>query len=192
MSFKTESDDRKLLNFLVRSSAMDCTRLLFGKPAIKDIKEFVSALRDLQAKSGCVIQAFDVDKIACEEHLNFAVEKALMSFSVGRNVAKDLGVEIMRYAAGERQIERALSLGVSRSTKRIALVVIKPESSEVAAWPDSSMLSRLIKIDGLGCSSKPDALKETFNISQEEIWAAGEGKIPDLVMERVALVDTIR
>lgn len=159
---------------------------------IEDIKEFVSALRDLQAKTGCVIQVFDADKVASEVHLNFAIEKALQSFSEGRNVAKGLGVEIMRYAAGERQIERALLLGISRSTKRIALVVIKPDSAETAAWPDSSELSQLIEIDGLGCSFKLEALKETFKISDEEILAAGEAQIPDLVLERVALVDTIR
>ncbi len=171
---------------------MDGTRLIFGKLVIKDIKEFVSALRDLQAKTGCVIQAFDADKVASERHLIFAIEKALLSFSEERNIAKDLGLEIMRYATGERQIERALLAGVSESTKRIALAVIRPESTETTAWPDSSELSQLVEVDGVGCSFKLDAVKETFNISEEEILAAGETQIPDLVLERVALVDTIR
>lgn len=171
---------------------MDCTRLLFGKPLIDNSKEFISAVRDLQARTGCVIQAFDADKVASERHLIFAIEKAFAAFSEKRNVAKDLGVEILRYASGERQIERALSIGVSRSTKRIALAIIRPESAEDIAWPDSSELSRLIEIDGIGSSFKLDALRETFNISDDEIRAADEARIPDLVLERVALVDTIR
>ena len=36
------------------------------------------------------------------------------------------------------------------------------------------------------------AVKETFNISSEEIEAVGEERIEDLVIERVALVDTYR
>ncbi len=139
-----------------------------------------------------MIQAFDADKVASERHLIFAIEKALLAFSEERNIAKDLGVEILRYASGERQIERALSIGVSGSTKRIALAIISPEFAGALAWPDSSELSQLIEVDGIGCSFKLDALRETFNISEDEIRAADETRIPDLVLERVALVDTIR
>ena len=171
---------------------MDHIRLLFGKPLIKGSKEFISALRDLQARTGCVIQAFDADKVASERHLIFAIEKAFLAFSHERNIAKDLGVEILRYASGERQIERALLMGVSGSTKRIALAIIRPEFERAPAWPDSSDLSRLIEVDGMGASFKLDALRETFNISEDEIQAADETRIPDLVLERVALVDTIR
>jgi KEOPS complex subunit Cgi121 len=173
---------------------MDHTRLLFGKPLIKDSKEFISAVRDLQARTGCTIQAFDADKVASERHLIFAIEKAFAAFSEERNIAKDLGVEVLRYASGERQIERALLIGVSGSTKRVALAIIRPELAGplVWAWPDSSELSRLIEVDGMGASFKLDALRETFNISEDEIRAADETRIPDLVLERVALVDTIR
>jgi len=171
---------------------MDHTRLIFGKPLTKDIKEFIISLGDLEDRTGCVIQAIDADRVASERHLIFAIEKALLAFSEERNVAKDLGVEILRYASGERQIERALLMGVSRSTERIALAIVKPGSAEELAWPDSSELSQLIEIDGMGCSFKLDALRETFNIAEDEIQAVGEARIPDLVLERVALVDIIR
>jgi tRNA threonylcarbamoyladenosine modification (KEOPS) complex Cgi121 subunit len=36
------------------------------------------------------------------------------------------------------------------------------------------------------------AVKETFNITTEEMEAVGEGRIEDLVIERVALADTYR
>jgi KEOPS complex subunit Cgi121 len=170
---------------------MDKIRLLFGRPLIKDHKEFISAVRDLQARTGFIIQVFDADKIASERHLTFAVEKALMAFDEKRNIAKDLGVEILRYAAGERQIERALLIGASATTKRIALIMIKPEMIN-QSWPDGSELSKLVDVDGKGYSFNTAAVRETFNISVEEILAAGEARIPDLVLERVALVDTMR
>jgi KEOPS complex subunit Cgi121 len=170
---------------------MDEIRLLFGRPLIKDHKEFIQAVRDLQARTGLVVQTVDADKIANERHLTFATEKALQAFVEKRNIAKDLGVEILRYASGERQIERALSIGASATTKRIALIMIKPENCG-QPWPDASEISKLVEVDGKGCSFSPAAIRETFNISKEEISAAGEARIPDLVLERVALVDTMR
>ncbi|HSD58948.1 MAG TPA: KEOPS complex subunit Cgi121 [Methanotrichaceae archaeon] len=166
--------------------------LIFGRPVIRDRVEFISELKRFQASHGCVIQALDADKVVCERHLLFATKKALQAFSKGRNIAKDLGVEILRYASGERQIERAMSIGLSSSTKRIALVLTPMPSIADCRFPDASLLSSIVEEDGLGCSFKAEAVKEAFNISEEEISAVGEDRIPDLVLERVALVDTYR
>lgn len=181
--------DRKVLSFIIRSSIMSGVCLLFGRPIICDITEFVLALRKLQARTGCIIQAIDADNIVSERHLTFAAEKALQAFLEGRNIAKDPGVEILRYASGERQIERALTIGLSDSTERIALLIIPGQNG---LMPEDSELSSIIEIDHKGCSFKAEAVKKTFNISEEELWAAGEKRISDLVLERVALVDTYR
>lgn len=135
------------------------------------------------------MQAMDADNVVSERHITFAAEKALFAFSNGRNVAKDLGVEILRYASGERQIERALSIGLSGSTERVALIIIPGKNG---LMPEDSELSNLIEIDRKRCSFKVEAVKKIFNISKEELWAAGETRISDLVLERVALVDTYR
>lgn len=168
---------------------MSSIRLLFGRPIICDRSEFVKALRRIQDQTGCTAQAVDADNIVSERHLIFAAEKALRAFSEGRNVAKDMGVEILRYASGERQIERALEIGLTESTKRIALVII---SGKKGLMPEDSELSNIIEIDQKGCSYKAKAVKKIFNISEDELWAAGEARISNLVLERVALVDTYR
>ena len=67
-----------------------------------------------------------------------------------------------------------------------------PASTAECRWPDVSDLSRLVELDGLGCSFSDEDVRETFNISTEEMEAVGEGRIEDLVIERVALVDTYR
>jgi KEOPS complex subunit Cgi121 len=163
------------------------THLLFGRPTIRERDKFLSALRDLQASSGFTIQAVDAGKVASERHLTFAVKKALLAFREGRNVAKDLGVEILRYIAGDRQIERAFAFGLSESTERIAVIMVRVQPGE--EWPDTSAL---LEVDGMGCSSTDESLRSSFDIPEEEIRAAGEGRIPDLVLERVALVDVYR
>jgi KEOPS complex subunit Cgi121 len=182
---------RKFLKSPARFLVMDEIRLLLGKPQIKNHKEFIHAVRNFQARTGLIIQAIDADKMANERHLTFAAEKALLAFAEKRNIAKDIGVEVLRYASGERQIERALSMGASATTKRIALIMIKPEK-HIQPWPDLSELAKLLEVDDKGCSFNAAALKETFNISREEISAASEAQIPELVLERVALVDTMR
>jgi len=168
---------------------MNEIRLLFGKPVIRNRIELLSALRDLQSSHGCVVQALDADKVVSERHITLAAEKAFAAISQGRNIAKDPGMEIMRYASGERQIERALAMGICDSTERMALILV---SAGKCRWPEASELSRLIALDGRGCSFKVEAVKEAFNISAEEIEAVGEGRMEELVIERVALVDTYR
>ncbi len=171
---------------------VDEIRLIFGRPKIKERPELISALKALSTHHGCAVQVLDADRIVSIRHILFASEKALQAFDEGRNVAKDLGVEILRYAAGERQIERAMSIGLSKATERIVLVIIPRSSNGSCSRPDSLELSSIVEDDGLGCSFKPERVKEAFNISEEEIRAVGESRIPDLVLERVALVDTYR
>jgi KEOPS complex subunit Cgi121 len=169
---------------------MNEIRLLFGKPVIRERGVLLSAMKDLQSRYGCIVQALDADKIAGERHIRFAAEKALAAFSERRNIAKDAGMEIMRYASGERQIEKALFLRISDRTERIALVLA--HSACEHCWPNASELSLIIELDGQGCSFCAEAVKEAFNISSEELKAVGEERIEDLVIERVALVDTYR
>jgi KEOPS complex subunit Cgi121 len=182
--------DRKVLSFLIRFSIMNEVRLLFGAPAIRDKVQLIEAIRNLQKRRNCVIQALDADKVVSETHLIFATEKAIAAFSQGRNIAKDPGLEILRYASGERQINGALAMGVADSTERIALILTPFGKS--CSMPDASELSGIVKQDGKGCTFQPEAVKRTFCISPEEIDAVGEARIPDLVLERVALVDTYR
>jgi KEOPS complex subunit Cgi121 len=172
---------------------MDEIALLFGRPTIREKGKFLEALREIQSSSECHIQALDAGKVACERHLTFAARKALKAFSEGRNVAKDLGVEILRYASGQRQIERALSMGLADDTERIALVAIcgSPEGSRSLDLC-LSRLSRIVEADGLGCSFREDAIRAAFEITDQELSAAGGERIPDLVLERVALTDTYR
>jgi len=163
---------------------MSDPRLLFGRPKIKEKDAFLAALREAQNKHGCVIQAMDASVVVSERHAAFAAEKAMRAFTERRNVAKDLGLEILRYASGQRQIERALSMGVSEASRRVALIVMENGTP--------LEISDIIDLDGDGPRWSREAVKEAFEIGDAEIEAAGEERIPDLVLERVALIDAYR
>jgi KEOPS complex subunit Cgi121 len=167
-------------------------RLFFGRPVIKEKSGFIRVLKDLAASHGSTLQVLDADKVVSERHLVLAAERALAAFGEGRNVAMDLGVEILRYASAQRQIERAMSMGISDSTERIAIVAVAEASGNGHEVLIEAEICRLIEMDGAGSSYSPEAVREIFDISEEEIRAAGESRIPDLVLERIALMDAYR
>ena len=169
---------------------MNEIRLLFGRPTTKERGHLIQAIKDLQSRHGLIAQALDARMVVSEKHIQFAVEKALSAFSDGRNIANDPGMEIMRYASGERQIERALAMGVSDQTRRIALVLVKVDDQ--GGWPDDRELCQIIEPDGESGLFDPGAVKDVFNISSQELQAVGEERMEDLVIERVALVETYR
>lgn len=160
--------------------------ILEGMIFINNMDEFLYKIKKISKDKNVVMQALDADKLACEEHLRFAVEKAINSFKTGRNIAGDLSKEVMLYAAGTRQISKAMKLGIHNGQNNIALVVVG----------DGSALSGFNEIIPMPVlqyhESKKETLMEIFNITAEEIEAVGEEKIPELVLERVALLDVIK
>ncbi len=169
---------------------MNEIRLLFGRPTTEERGHLIQAIKDLQSLHGLIAQALDASLVVSEKHIQFAAEKALSALSDGRNIANDPGMEIMRYASGERQIERALAMGVSDQTRRIALVMAKVDGQ--GEWPDDRELCQIIEQDKESFLFDPGAVKDLFNISSQELEAVGEERMEDLVIERVALVETYR
>jgi KEOPS complex subunit Cgi121 len=160
--------------------------ILEGTIFIKDIEILLTKIKEIRKGKNIVILALDADKLAGKVHLLFAIEKAFDSFKTGRNIANDLGKEIMLYAAGTRQINRAMKIGVHNGNNNIVIVAIGEDV-------DLSMFDEIIPKDVVQYEvSKNRALMDIFNITDEEIKAAGVEKIPDLVLERVALVDILK
>lgn len=160
--------------------------ILEGTIFIEDIDLFLKKIKEKARGKDAVIQALDADKIAGERHLLYAVEKAMASFKSGRNIANDLGKEIMLYASGTRQINRAMKIGVHNGMNNIALVGIG-EDIDLSEFDDITP-GNVLQYD----MSKNQVLMDIFNITEEEINCAGMAKITELVIERVALVDVLK
>jgi len=159
--------------------------ILEGVVSIDNVEEFLQKLKTISLEKKLTLQALDADKISGEEHIRFAVEKAINSFRTGTNIAKALSKEIMLYAAGTRQISRAVGLGIHKGKNNIVLVAVGEE--------DLSGFNEIRPEPVLAYSaSKKEALMKAFGITNEELEAVGDEKIPELVLERVALVDVIK
>ena len=156
-----------------------------GKVSIDNVEEFLQKLKKVGMENNLTLQALDADKIAGKEHIMFAVEKAINSFKTGTNIANDLSKEIMLYTAGTRQINKAVKLGIHKGENNIVLVAVG--EAQLSGF-DEIRLASVLAYRG----SKKEALIKIFGITNEELEAVGEKKLPELVLERVALVDVIK
>jgi KEOPS complex subunit Cgi121 len=178
-------------------------KLVEGRAEIEDLDDFLDAIGDLEAEFDCAIQAFDADYVLGEEHLRTAVERADRAFDRGENVARERAVEILLYAAGRRQINRALRMGVGVGESDVVLVVHSPEDDDgaegTAAREVRDLLapsSSISRSETASASTEAlaadridrEAVMDFFDVSEAEL-AATDASFADLVRERVALLD---
>ena len=159
-----------------------------GRADIADVGAFVADLDAIGDAHGVTIQAFDARYVVDGEHLARAVDLAARARERGDTIADDFGVEILLYAAGRRQINRALAMGVSEGKCPVVAVVVGDEteglSDEAAAVAD--LRDRLTPAETLG-EYDAERVRDFFDVSDTEL-AATEGTLADAVRERVALL----
>lgn len=169
-------------------------QVICGNVNIPNLSGFLITIGSIASENEVIIQGLNADLIAGETHLHFAVGKALRAIAAGRNIAKDPGIEIMRYASGERQIEKSFSIGLREGENNAVFVLLGKMDNLILAL---SALKELI--EEKPCSellaysdSKRQGILSVFGITDAEIEASGEGHIPELVIERVALADFVK
>ncbi len=157
-----------------------------ARGVVGDVEEFIRLLRAEAEKVGLQVQAFDADMVFGEDHILSALEHAERAFHRGSNVASDLMVEVLVYAAGERQISRAMEkMGLKEGAERLVLLAVD-EGDVDALLAEVS----LVRDDSL-VEGNPDHL-HAYGITETELKTVPPEKAMDLVLERVALVDILR
>ena len=167
---------------------------------IENVEEFIQNIR--KETGNVTVQFFDARFVAGYEHLYFAVLNALTAFKNGLSISKNLAIEILLYAAAERQIRNAVQLlGIREDTAKVAVVILAESKDEVVKALDkvSSIIQAeedesILEID----DEKFETIKKLFNVSDLELEAKLERKglekeaLKDLIIERVALLVTRR
>ncbi|WP_458207390.1 KEOPS complex subunit Cgi121 [Haladaptatus sp. NG-SE-30] len=164
-------------------------RLVEGRIEINDLDAFLARLGAIGEEFNCAVQAFDARYVAGRKHLESAVEHANRAFDREENVARDRAVEILLYAAGRRQINQALEMGVSEGEQPVVVVIDAEQGGmdkqEQKAAEEVTQL--LEPAETLGQTDR-ERLFEFFDISEQELTATG-ATLTDLVCERVALLE---
>lgn len=175
--------------------SMNCNavQIVSGSVMISDLPAFLQSMNDFSAKHKIKIQGFDTRKIVDKDHLLFSIYRARQSFSTGTNEAKDIGLEVLRFSSGQRKIDKSFSMGLIQGENR-SVFVFFGETTECLKAAENAFkaefgLSETIKIP---MSEKKPFLMKQFEITDVELKTAGDSRLKDLVMERVALVDVTR
>ncbi|MGA3359597.1 MAG: KEOPS complex subunit Cgi121 [Halobacteriota archaeon] len=167
--------------------------ILAGKVTIESVEVFLHDLDTIARSSNATIQAVDATKVADRQHVDDAVRQSLRSFANGDNIATNLGVEILLHLSACRQIRKALNFGVHNGYIDVLFVVVGTTKSIERS---ARRLNQLIEVDASVIDyseTKRGPLMQTFNITDEEVRAAGGyHRIPELVRERLALFDAFK
>jgi KEOPS complex subunit Cgi121 len=146
-------------------------------------------------------QFFDARNVASWQHLYFAAVNALMAFSNGTNISKTIGMETLLYAAGERQITKAMEkMGIKSVTTEVAVLIVG--NNREAVGSAISKISPNIKGEQDNMvlelsASKNELIKKAFDVDQTELETMMRKDDPkkalvDAVIERMALVSCER
>lgn len=160
-------------------------KLVEGVARVDDLEEFLAEIDRIGEETGAIVQVFDARYVVSREHLERAVELADRARDRGEEIARDPAVEILLYAAGRRQIDRALEMGIEEGETPAVAVVVGDDGDESAAT--AALTSLLADADTLGKYDET-RVREFFEVSAAEL-AAVNGGLADVVLERVALLD---
>jgi len=145
-----------------------------------------------------VFQLFDADRVGGWEHLYFAAVNAVKAFETGAAVSKSLAIEVLLYASCQDQIAEALTvLGISPTTKRVALLVMAEDAAEAEHAFDRA--SKLLGSEDDSvlcvCDEKFEELRRVYSVSDLELEAVGGMRgeaLTSLLIERGTLLPVRR
>jgi len=177
--------------------------LVDGRARIDDVEAFLEGLAAVGDAHGCTLQAFDARYVAGRTHLERALALADRARERGEALARDRAVELLCYAAGRRQIERALAMGVDEGEGPVVVLVAVGRGDGAGEQPGREQAREreraaaaavrdldAVSADGspIDSAADPDPLCEFFGIGERERRATDAG-LEELVCERVALLD---
>ncbi|PSQ17115.1 KEOPS complex component [Halobacteriales archaeon QS_8_69_26] len=179
-------------------------RVVTGTARVGVLDAFLADLSAVGTDHGCTVQAFDARLVAGPVHLRRAVALADRAFARGENVARERAVGFLLYAAGRRQIDDALAMGVDEGETPVAVLVAAdpdgsdPDGDDPDTGPDcgdpdpeaaASAVAALPAVDeGPVEFGDPDRIRSFFDIEGREL-AATDATLDEVVLERVALLD---
>ena len=162
------------------------------EPLVRGYRGMVSDLPGLLARVAAAratlpLQLLRADRVYGADHLRHAAHLAARAVAEGRARSADLPTETLLYAAGERQVGRALDLlGLREGMDAVAAV----------AWGPGEALDAFARAEGwtrddAALAGGPAAL-DAFGVTPEERAMLPPARWGDLVLERVALVDVLK
>lgn len=159
----------------------------YATVTISDRRTFLQTLHTISDRYATHIVCFDADKLAGRRHAEMAIRHADRSFSNGTAISNSFEMEALLYAAGSRQCSMAVPFGLHDGENHL-YVCCCPDVP--GAWQVlADCLSFTREPPEEISPEKAARLAALFDVTPAEIEATGIDRLPDLVLERVALLD---
>ncbi len=154
---------------------------------VADPAAVLTAVNGITKNTGSVIVLFDAEKMAGPAHVKAAAAHAVRSFASGKPVARTLAMEMLVYASGQRQCSLAPRFGLHAGRNFVYVLITGGDRAEA----ERQLLAVVRREDSVPAASHAVLMKE-FGITAEELEVVGPDRIAELVVERVALLDTYK
>lgn len=149
---------------------------------VQDPQEVVARVQKWAAKHGAEVLLADASVVFGRDHMESAVRHALRARASGTGVARDLGLETLRYLCGKRQVSEAIRVGgLKAGTETIAVVAFD-------ASAENALVCLGFSRDDTALDAEGKSLR-VLGLTPGEEQTAPPGRAPDLALERVALLD---
>jgi len=159
---------------------------------ICDRREFLRCILTISREINAHIICFDADKMAGIEHARVAVSRAVRSFNAGCRIANTLEMEALLYAAGSRQTSVGSLFGIHEGENNMYISCCPCREG---VWELLSPMMRFFdEVDPWDAIDPEKAvnLMKLFDILPKELSTLSCQTLQDLVLERVALLDSFR
>jgi KEOPS complex subunit Cgi121 len=165
-------------------------KIIGARGNIQNVDKFLKKIESFSQNNNLIVQAFDADLIYGKNHLISAVGHAKRAMERKTNLTNTLGMEILLYASGERQLKIGIpKMGVKKGYVNIAFVFTEGKISEQEIKKILDQLS-LVREDHV-IEGDVSTLKK-FGITENEINTVTKNKYGNLILEKVAMVDIIK
>ena len=156
---------------------------------IDTVDVFLQRMLELAEKYQITIQVINADLVYGKDHLISAVNHANRAFKQDRNSTNSLAMEILLYASGERQIQKAIQkLGITADSQNIALIFEGKFNDDILETILESLnVTRNDKV----LEGDIDTLKK-FGFTKKEIDTIPKSSYSHLILEKVAMVDVFK
>jgi KEOPS complex subunit Cgi121 len=157
---------------------------------VSDPGAFLETIR-LSGERWCThLIFFNADLMAGRLHALSAVFHAFRAEAEGCMISSRVEMEALLFASGSRQCQTGMRFGLRKGKNNAYLCICPPAAG---AYEEILPLVTPSEEDWDTISpEKSEILAENFGITPAEIEAAGPGRMVELVLERVALLEVYR
>jgi len=156
--------------------------IVIGAKGKLNVEEVLDKIKE----QGIKAQILDADVVCGKEHIEVAYEHAKRAFEEGRNKSKSIGMELMLYASGKRQIKEAIEFIGAKEKGNYVFIFFNVDEGKARRFVESLGL----KIDDGVMQPSIEKLKKF--ISEEELKTIDKDFYFDLIFEKIAMVELLK